>query len=177
MFAGTPISLSVQEVLDCSEKPKRRELIAMDAFAYIQKYGVTRTSSYPGRGLDKETCQRNYTQPRTRIRSFRLINPGDEKSLQTAVALFGPVSVSIKVTTNFFFYKSGVFFDPACNDGQRATNHAVLLVGYGTDDIGGDYWIIQNNWGSWWGEDGFARLTRSSKMNCEISSAAIYPVF
>ena len=69
----------------------------------------------------------------------------------------------------------GVFHDPACDDGREWTNHAVLLVGYGTDTQLGDYWIVYNNWGYTWGENGFARMTRNALINCGIASAAIFP--
>ena len=75
------------------------------------------------------------------IRSELLIEPDDEKALQIAVALLGPLSASIEATSNFFFYKSGVFFDPACGRStdlaSKTINHAVLLVGYETDPAGG----------------------------------------
>lgn len=38
----------------------------------------------------------------------------------------------------------------------------MLLVGYGTDSTYGDYWYVQNSWGSSWGEKGFMRIKRSS---------------
>ena len=100
------------------------------------------------------------------------------KKHTTAVALVGPLSASIKATNDFFFYKYGVFFDPACERSidlaSKTINHAVLLVGYGTDPAGGDYWIIQNSWRTDWGENGFARMIRNSENNCHIASAVLY---
>jgi len=32
--------------------------------------------------------------------------------------------------------------------------HAVVVVGWG-QDAGGDYWIVQNSWSPWWGDNGF----------------------
>ena len=43
---------------------------------------------------------------------------------------------------------------------------AVQLVGYGTDTKDGDYWIVRNSWGKYWGEDGFIRLRRESETQC-----------
>jgi hypothetical protein len=48
-------------------------------------------------------------------------------------------------------------------------DHAVLLIGYTPD-----YWIIKNQWGTTWGEDGFIRVTRDRDTNCQIGTAAHY---
>ena len=61
------------------------------------------------------------------------------------MASIGPIAVSILVTKKFPKYKQGVFYDSTCND---KTNHAVLVVGYGTDDLTNeDYWLVKNSWG------------------------------
>ena len=37
----------------------------------------------------------------------------------------------------------------------------MLIVGYGNDaGTGKDYWLLQNSWGSKWGEGGFMRIER-----------------
>lgn len=37
---------------------------------------------------------------------------------------------------------SGVYYDPNCN--PENINHAVLLVGYGVNSRGQQYWIVKN---------------------------------
>lgn len=54
-----------------------------------------------------------------------------------------------------------------CSD---AINHAVLMVGYGTQKK--DFWTIKNSWGEDWGEDGFFRIIRG-KEKCAINHYVI----
>ncbi|CAJ1443153.1 unnamed protein product, partial [Effrenium voratum] len=71
----------------------------------------------------------------------------------------GPVVVSVDGEP-WSNYESGVF-DGCKRD--STVNHAVLLVGYGRDaQVGKDYWLVRNSWGSWWGEKGFIRVQRHS---------------
>lgn len=46
-------------------------------------------------------------------------------------------------------------------------DHAVLLVGY-TDS----YWMVKNQWGENWGEDGYIRVSRNTTVNCKIGNSA-----
>jgi cathepsin C len=52
------------------------------------------------------------------------------------------------------------------------TNHAVLLVGWGTDMDGRKYWLAQNTWGELWGEGGYFRVARGSD-DSAIESMAV----
>lgn len=40
-------------------------------------------------------------------------------------------------------------------------NHAVLVVGYGTDEASGqDYWLVKNSWSTRFGEQGYFKIKR-----------------
>ena len=56
------------------------------------------------------------------------------------------------VTDAFTNYKTGVYFEDECPEEEM--NHAVVIVGYGTDSKLGNYWIVRNSWGTIWGEYG-----------------------
>jgi len=65
----------------------------------------------------------------------------------------GPVSISIDAShPGLSFYTNGVYYDPACGSGLDDLDHSVLAVGYGTDAVGGDYWIVKNSWSTYWGD-------------------------
>merc|ERR1712094_145832 len=66
-----------------------------------------------------------------------------------------PVSVAIQADQRVFqLYQSGVFDDSRCG---TSLDHAVTLVGYGTEG-GQDYYLMRNSWGSSWGESGYMKM-------------------
>ena len=44
--------------------------------------------------------------------------------------------------------------------------HYLQLVGYGTDPVGGPYWLVRNSWGKGWGDDGYIKLKREPEAVC-----------
>jgi len=64
------------------------------------------------------------------------------------VASIGPVSVGIDGDLcTFRLYGGGIYDDPNCGAKGRKLSHAVLVVGYGTEN-GLDYWLIKNRYPS-----------------------------
>merc|ERR1712203_262503 len=90
--------------------------------------------------------------------------PETTSRLMNHLANNGPLSVAVAASP-WSFYGGGVF-DGCDYDKNIEINHAVQLVGYGTDASEGDYWIIRNSWGPNWGENGFMRLKRESTAVC-----------
>jgi len=59
----------------------------------------------------------------------------------------------------------------------NSLDHAVQLVGYGTDN-GQDYWTVRNSWNTDWGEDGYIRLARGDGINaCGVADQPLFADF
>ena len=104
--------------------------------------------------------------------------PATEEALKIAVATQGPISVSIDAENSLDnwplqFHDSGVYYGTDCRSDFH--NHAVTVVGYGTED-GQDYWLVKNSWGSDWGEEGYIKMSRNRNNNCGIASQPCYAV-
>ena len=103
------------------------------------------------------------------------VQKDSDSALETASAA-GCVSVSIEADqTAFQYYSSGVLTgNCGCN-----TDHAVLVVGYGTES-GQEYWKVKNSWGVTWGEQGYVLICRNCNKNgnrgeCCINSDPAVP--
>lgn len=77
-----------------------------------------------------------------------------------ALYTIGPLYITVAAVGKFGKYKSGVYTPPA-EDSTQSTNHAVVVIGWGTLS-GKKYWLLQNSWGSGWGDEGMVKLERGS---------------
>lgn len=118
-------------------------------------------------------------EDKSHVENWKKIPPGDEEFLKCHVALIGPVVVGISVNgTQISSYKTGIYDDHTKECKGKPADHLVTLVGYGSGyNRRGEFmnfWVgesihdirlrkktstlseqvVQNSWGSSWGEDG-----------------------
>ncbi|KAL7732355.1 hypothetical protein ACLKA6_004339 [Drosophila palustris] len=171
------VALSEQNLVDCTRgfpynNKGCRGGWPASALTYVKNNGGINTEkSYPYQGRDLR-CRYNRNSIGAKVVRVVGTKSGSESQLEKAVAEKGPVSVAVDASL-FQHYRRGVFDPTLCN---RQVNHAVLVVGYGSDKDGGDYWIVKNSWGSYWGERGYIRLARNRRNKCHIASHGVYPV-
>uniref|UniRef100_A0A6G1SIP1 Digestive cysteine proteinase 1 n=1 Tax=Aceria tosichella TaxID=561515 RepID=A0A6G1SIP1_9ACAR len=176
---GRPILLSEQNLVDCSRRYGNNGCAGglMDrALSYVRDYGIMSAASYPYTAKD-EQCKARRNQIVMRARGSMRLPRGNEALLRVVLALTGPLPVAIDASyRSFHSYKSGVYDERLCKSASKNLNHAVLLVGYGTTENGGDYWILKNSWGRSWGEDGYIRMARNKRNLCGVASYAVLPI-
>jgi cathepsin L len=169
------VVLSEQQVLDCTPNPQNcggsggcQGGTAELAYARIAELGgLTTEALYPyvsGRGSDYK-CKNPIPAPVAKITNYTKLPENEYDPLMTAVATIGPIAISVDAAS-WGAYSSGVF--NGCNQKNPDIDHAVVLVGYGTDAKLGDYWLVRNSWGASWGEKGYIRLHRNSTIECGI---------
>lgn len=171
------VSLSNQEFQDCTGNGGWSSSIGhscsgsdagghpVNAFKYAQTNGVASYQSYPFEntlGTRKESCRSPSRSVAAHVITGYFKVQSDEESLKEALAS-QPVAVALNAQYQgpIQHYTGGVI-SSYCS---TALDHAVLAVGYGTENSGyfsgsTDYWLIKNSWGTRWGENGYFRLVR-----------------
>jgi len=164
---GTLEILSPQQIVSCAPNPDHcggsggcDGSTQPLAFDYTETAGITTEASYPYKG-STGTCDTSKIDAVAHNSGSVELPMNDYSALMDAVANQGPISISIAASGfHFQFYGGGVLKN--CND--FVMDHAVQLVGYGTDN-GQDYWLVRNSWGGSWGESGYIRMARYGEGN------------
>jgi len=183
-FSENLQSFSEQNLIDCVKDYKDccegcddgRIDVAFDYIKDNQSGKNDLDSGYPYTGDDDGHC--NYKKSKAFqdvvLSGYMKVAPKQEYDLLEAVANQGVISVVVNAGRHWQLYSGGVMDDDDFCDSDEL-NHAVAIVGYGTDSsMGKDYWLIRNSWGSDWGEDGYIRLIRGKNM-CGVAELPLYP--
>ena len=69
----------------------------------------------------------------------------------------GPIACTMKVSDRFWWgYQGGIWREKL--DSTSRVEHGVSVVGWGKTVKDGEFWILRNSWGTYWGESGYFRL-------------------
>jgi len=184
----TPV-FSPQDVVECSEYSQGCDggFPYLIGGKYAEDFGLVQEECNPYKGKDGScstltSCPRFYSTKYEYVGGF--YGACNDQLMKINLFKYGPIAVAFEVYDDFFHYKSGVYHHTGIEDKFNPfeiTNHAVLLVGYGTDTSDPsnpqDYWLVKNSWGPTWGLDGYFKISRGND-ECSIESIAVqsFPV-
>jgi len=167
--------LSPQQVVSCAPNPQHcggtggcQGSTQPLAFNYT-KAGISLDSNYPYKGTTG-TCDDSKISPVAQNDGYVQLPVNDYTALVTAVATKGPIAISVAAGgLGWQLYGGGVYSDSGSFHPFLCSfdmDHAVQLVGYGTDPQKNlMYWLVRNSWGGGWGESGYIRVERHGEGN------------
>jgi C1A family cysteine protease len=164
-------SLSAQHLLDCVlQSFGCAGGWVEEALMYSLANGNMADSRYPYIG-QKASCRHN---PNARVvqlnNAYRF---SGENLLRSFTSAYGPMVVLMYTNTRSFqSYRGGIYSEPLCNNFRGRYDHAMLVVGYGSQN-GIPFWIVKNTWGTRWGENGYIRV-RMGVENCGIGTYNLF---
>lgn len=171
--------LSEQQLVDCAgdfDTHGCQGGLPSHAFEYI-KYngGIETETEYPYKAKNMKCKFDKNVETLGLVKDSLNITSGDEESLAAALAHKGPVSIAFHVASDFRLYHKGVYTNSNCPDTAKDVNHAVLAVGYGTDENEIPYFIVKNSWGPQWGINGYFKIEKGKNM-CGLSVCNSLPL-
>ena len=112
------------------------------------------------------------------IKTWYYLPSPSEANMKTYL-LSQPISVAINVNSQAFVNLGWSIYQGPCSSSSADLNHAVVIVGYGTEN-GVDYWLVKNSWGPTWGYRGFGRIQRNAiglngAGRCGIALRPVWP--
>uniref|UniRef100_I3J686 Cathepsin L.1 n=1 Tax=Oreochromis niloticus TaxID=8128 RepID=I3J686_ORENI len=172
---GKLVPLSEQQLVDCSCKFRNNGCngdLMNWAFQYIRDNGgVDTEKSYRYEAKDGQ-CRYRSNSIGAKCNGYVDVSLFEE-ALKETVATIGPISVATDIShKSLQLYESGVYDEHRCSNIHL--NHAVLAVGYGTEN-GHDYWLEKKTSTCLhWGDKGYIKMTRNKDNQCGIATAASY---
>jgi len=166
-------TLSQQHILGCTQNPNQcggtggcgGATVELAYDMIIKSGGIASEWTYPYLsywGQNQKCIFSNYTPAVVKLADYVMLPSNEYEPLIEAVATQGPIAISVDASA-WSSYEFGVF--NGCNQTNPDLNHAVQLVGYGTDPKFGAYWLVRNSWSPAWGEFGYIRLARETNNN------------
>lgn len=165
------VKLAPQELVSCDKTQMACRGGFFTALDYAVEPGVTYEKDFPYVGKNV-ACKANLPHD---VKLVEWGYVGDQNrqptvdEIRNAVITTGPVPVDMYADARFQSYKSGIFGANGCSHAQ--SNHMVLIIGW---DMPSKSWIVQNSWGTAWGEKGYFRIRQGCNSIAGIVASVLY---
>lgn len=160
--------MSPQDIIACNQRTGVCNGGVIEyAFHYLEDYGILPLSCMPyaeatnGDSATKplqacmpSSCAGSGTFSKAFCKKGTSVQLSGQSNIQNEIYQRGPVATLMTVYNDLMSYSSGIY---KYTTGASAGAHAVLIVGWGTSN-GVNYWIVQNSWGTSWGQGGYFQI-------------------
>jgi C1A family cysteine protease len=171
---GKNISLSEQEIVDCSKTNDGCVGgLPQKVFDYIQTENINYTHDYPFDGKKDSICRKKKINEfdGSIVKSYTNLPLGVLALLKNLVT--GPIAVISYASKPFRNYAGGIYNGEGCKWKYKA-NHSSTLIGYNLRRPD-RYLYFKNGWGTDWGELGYYKvridsLSKYDKSHCLIAA-------
>ena len=119
---------------------------------YPYKQGLTKDNPSP----DCKENSLNYWSSGARLSEYWYDYDCNEDKLKRMVYKYGTAVTVIYASDSSFKNLDGNEVYDGCSN--NPVNHAVQVIGWGTDYYGKDYWLIKNSWGENFGDGGIGKV-------------------
>ena len=175
IFGSGLVSLAEQQLVSCvTVDDGCNGGMTYDAYTYLLDHFAYLEADWPYTATDGTCTYKESEASSVSLSTYVCVEPQTPAAMKVAVAQ-QPVAISIDAGSDVFHnYTGGVLDSTDCG---ISTNHAVNIVGYGTDeDSGLEYWLVRNSWGAEWGVDGFIKIAITEGDGiCAINHRPLYP--
>jgi len=171
---GILYKFSEQQILDCNSNGNGcNGGTAGNVYSSIGNLGLQRTATYGAFLGYASYCTFNSAYAVAKLGGWYKVST-NEASILSFLYSNGPLSVALNATP-LQLYTGGIINLSSLSCNPNDLDHAVTLIGDGTSN-GLNYWIVRNQWGIYWGESGYFRISRGSEtcgINLLVTSAIV----
>jgi cathepsin X len=147
---GTGISYETQQpYMACSQESQEGLCGAGDWTCTPENIART-CSTFPPRGK----CVGITKYPNATISEYGSVSGADNMAKE--IYSRGPIACGIDAAP-ILNYQGGIVSMPG-----NQIDHVISVVGWGNDATAGQYWIVRNSWGEYWGEMGYIRVAKGN---------------
>ena len=142
------ILCSYEEFIDCCLKGSCNGTFARNLSLYqcvVDLGGLAMAKLY---NSTNHKCESDKYPEVVKINGAAYVMAYDPEDALAIAVYRQPVAVAVDAShQSFMLYQGGVYYNANCSSESLHLDHSMLVVGYGTQAGGEDYWIVKNSWG------------------------------